>query len=97
MFTNSEMENKKICFSTNYSLGTKNGKGTGEIEFSTISQDAVYVSWNVIDEEKNIIAGKSSKYFIKQLSKVEVIKKITDVISKYRIGRKRIFSNFVIS
>ena len=54
-----------------------------------------YVSWSIFKAEGKPIGGLINNYFLgnEDFSDEEVFDLVKDQIQKYRIGRKRVFSN----
>jgi hypothetical protein len=96
MPSNSNLIGKIINFSVNYLIDNKKGNAYGNINILNSNEYTIYACWNVFDEDKNSIAGKSRKFFVKQLTDDEILTKIVDDITNYRIRRKKIFNNLVI-
>jgi hypothetical protein len=71
----------------------------GEVEILSISPSQAYISWsiyNILDNSR--IAGVSKNYLIESdyKSKEEIIGIVLKDILKYRIGRKKVFSDILL-
>jgi hypothetical protein len=70
----------------------------GEIEIHSVNEKQAYVTWR-ISTQKSLLAAVTSDYYIEndKISIDEILKRVIDSILKYRIGRKRIFSEISFS
>jgi len=74
-----------------------NDKLYGTIKINNINKYTIYVSWNIFDEQKNNICGKSDNIYIKERIKDKILGKIINKINKYRIGRVKYFKDYYIT
>ena len=82
-------------------LYTSDGNHTfckGEIKILRQEQKVFYASWNMQDEKSVNLAGKTRNYFVdnEKLSESTLIELILADIKKYRIGRKKVFSEIEV-
>ena len=70
----------------------------GEIRILRQEQKVFYASWHMEDEKGGILAGRSRNYFVDNEAPSEsaAIELILADIKKYRMARKKVFSEIEI-
>lgn len=68
---------------------------TGTIKIHWIKEKQAYISWQIINEDQ-LLAGKTENIYIDNDSEREIINKTIARIEKYRLGRKKVFSEIVL-
>ena len=67
----------------------------GSIQIHWIKEKQAYVSWQIINGDQ-LLAGKSENIYIDNDAEREIINKTIARIEKYRLGRKKVFSEIVV-
>ena len=67
----------------------------GSMEILSRSGRSVYVIWTFWDKENKLIASLRHNYFLESenVDDLAILDLVKNQISKYRIGRRRLFSN----
>ena|SRR5258708_3342030 len=72
----------------------------GEIKVLKVDRQhkTAYVSWQVVDENGQLLASKSRNYFLdkEKLTETDIVEAVLDNILKYRMGRVHLFSELKI-
>ncbi|MBC7922996.1 MAG: hypothetical protein H7Z75_18110 [Ferruginibacter sp.] len=70
---------------------------SGEIEILSVNEKQVYATWKMFAGD-SAIASVSRNYYVPSntTSESEILKLVIENIAKYRMGRKRTFSDVVV-